>query len=117
MSIAYIFTVKVNDGAMDDFSALASKMVEATKAEDGCEAYEWFAADDGTTVHIYERFADDDALVTHFGNFQAFQGDFFGVCKPAGMTVYGAPSGKAKEILDGMSARMMSPIDGFARLG
>lgn len=29
----------------------------------------WFVSDDGGSGHIYERYADSDAVPTHLGNF------------------------------------------------
>jgi quinol monooxygenase YgiN len=47
-------------------------MVESTKAEPGALNYEWFISEDGTSCHIYERYADSAAAMVHMGHFPAF---------------------------------------------
>ena len=37
---------------------LMDEMVESTQAEPETLSYDWFVSDDGSTVHIYERYAD-----------------------------------------------------------
>ena len=61
-----MLVVKTKDGMKDDFHALMHEMVASTQAaEPNTHGYVWTTPDDGSTIHIYERYADSNAaLVT-----------------------------------------------------
>lgn len=93
------------------------EMVTATQSnEPGAQSYEWFVRDDSKTCHIYERYADSAAVMTHLGNFGArFAERFLDAVEPTRLTVYGNPSEEARGALAGLNAAFMSPIGGFSR--
>lgn len=115
-AVHWVLMLEVKDGKLDEFKALAAEMVAATQEEAGAQIYEWFVSDDGSAVHLYERYADSDATLTHLGNFGAnFAGRFFGCADPTGFYVYGSPNEAAAKALTGAGATLMGPIGGFAR--
>ena len=107
----------IKPGELDNFKALMKDMVEATQAnEPNTMNYEWFTSEDETRCHIYERYADSAATMTHVGNFgQHFAERFMAVLDVTGMTVYGNPNDEVREALSGFGAVFMVPIGGFAR--
>jgi quinol monooxygenase YgiN len=52
-------------GKVGDLLELLRWMVEHTRTEPGCERYDLFGRTDGDSVHIFERYRDDDALQAH----------------------------------------------------
>ena len=73
-------------------------MVESTQVEPGTLSYDWWVSEDGSAVHIYERYADSDALVTHITGFgEKFAGRFLAMVDPGRFTVYGEPNDEARE--------------------
>lgn len=64
------------EGALDTMRSAIATMVEASRAEEGCIAYT-FTTDvlDPTTMHIVEKWRDEDALKFHFStpHMAAFQ--------------------------------------------
>ena len=68
-NISWNLRVSIREGQLDNFNALMSEMVESTQSEVGALMYEWFLSEDKTTCHIYERYADSDAVMAHLGNF------------------------------------------------
>jgi len=107
----------VKDGQLEDFRALMKDMVGATQAnEPGALNYEWSIGDDGATVHIYERYADSAATMTHLASFGANFADRFMACVDVtGFNVYGAPDDEVRGALAPFGAVFMDPFGGFAR--
>jgi quinol monooxygenase YgiN len=77
--------------------------------------YEWFISEDSTTCHIYERYADSAAVMTHMGNFAAFGERWDAAAEITGATAYGAPSDEVKALVAGVGGTLMAPLGGFAR--
>ena len=92
-------------------------MVEATRAnEPSTLSYEWFITDDNKSCHIYERYADSDAVMTHLGAFgEKFAERILAISEPTRFMVYGNPSEDARKALSGFGAVFLAPIGGFAR--
>jgi len=59
--------MSIDPAKRDEAAAAARTVGAATKAEAGCEAYEFsFDIDDPATIHIFERWASQEALDQHF---------------------------------------------------
>ncbi len=116
-AVSWVLELNVKDGQLDAFKALAREMSKATQAnEPGTSHYEWFAGDDGKTVHVYERYADSAATMVHLGTFGAkFAERFLACVDPARLMVYGDPSAEVRGALAGLGAAHMTQFDGFAR--
>lgn len=78
--------------------------------------YEWFVSDDGSAVHIYERYADSDATMAHFGAFdEHFKKQFELMVHQTRFYAYGSPSDACRDALTRRGAQVMSAFGGFAR--
>ena len=114
--VSWNLQLAVRDGRLDDFRSLMKEMVESTRAEAGAQAYEWFISEDGTTCHLYERYADSAATMVHLGAFGSkFAERFLSCVEPTGFSVYGDPSDDVRGVLDGFGAVYLGPFGGFAR--
>jgi hypothetical protein len=93
------------------------EMVEATQADElNAMNYEWFITEDDKSCHIYERYSDSAAVMTHLGNFGAkFAGRFMAALKPTRIMVYGDASDEVKAALSGLGAVHLTFIGGFTR--
>jgi quinol monooxygenase YgiN len=116
-NVYWVFELAVNPGRFEDLKALAAEMTDATQRNDpGTLNYEWAISDDLQVCHIYERFQDSAAAVTHLRSFGAnFAARFTEVLKPTRLVVYGAPSGQLKDALAGLNPIYMSAFGGFRR--
>ncbi len=116
-TVSWVLELNVKDGQLDAFKALAQEMSEATQADEpGATHNEWFANDDGKTVHIYERYADSAATMVHLGTFGAKYTERLLACaEPARLMVYGDPSEEVRGALAGFGAVHMTQFAGFAR--
>lgn len=115
--VSWNLRLSVIDGKLDDAKALMDEMVAATEADEpGALAYEWFLSEDGSTCHLYERYADSDATMVHMGNFTTkFMERFMGCFTPTSIVVYGEPSDAVRGVLDGFGAVYLGSWGGFAR--
>lgn len=104
-------------GGSDEFATLMKQMVEATQTnEPGTLSYEWSRSADGKMCHIYERYADSAAVMTHLGTFsERFAGRFVEILKPMRLVAYGSPSEEVKEALAGFNPTYMHSVGGFSR--
>ena len=114
--VSWSLQMSVRDGCLDDARALVSEMVAATRDEPGALIYEYFVSDDGTSCHIYERYADSAAVMTHLGNFGANFADRFMACfEVTSFSVYGPASDEVRDALDAFGAAYLGTLDGFSR--
>ncbi|MDH4177152.1 MAG: antibiotic biosynthesis monooxygenase [Thermoleophilia bacterium] len=114
--VSWVLEAAVKDGRLDAFTALMHEMVEGTSAEPQTLAYEWYISADEATVHIYEKYADSEAMVAHVSGFmEKWAGRFLECIDVTRFVVYGDPSPAARELLDGFGAAYLAPWGGFSR--
>ncbi len=116
-NVHWVLEIEIKQGELDNFKALMNEMVEATRAnEPGTMNYEWFISADERSCHIYERYADSAATMTHLGSFgQNFAERFMAAVTPTRLVVYGDPSDEVRAALSAFGAVHMAQIGGFAR--
>jgi len=116
-NVYWLLELNIKDGEAENFKVLMNDMVEATKAnEPGTINYEWFVSDDGKHCHIYERFVNSAATMTHLASFgEKFAERFLAALEPTRMVVYGDPSSEVREALVGFGAVHFEQVSGFAR--
>ncbi|MFC1764123.1 antibiotic biosynthesis monooxygenase [Planctomycetota bacterium] len=78
--------------------------------------YEWTISGDSKNCHIYERYVDSAATLTHWGTFgEKYAERFMSAVDPTRFVVYGDTNNEVKAALAGFGAVFMSPFGGFAR--
>jgi quinol monooxygenase YgiN len=114
--VSWLLELAVKPGELDNFKTLVNEMTESTEAEPGTLMYEWSINEDGSVVHLYERFADSGAAVGHLSGFgEKFAQRFLSAVDPTRLSVYGTPSDNAKEALGALGPAYLTPLGGFAR--
>jgi quinol monooxygenase YgiN len=114
--VSWVIELAVKPGKLETFRTLMEEMVTSTRDEPGALVYQWFVSDDGTIVHIYERYASSDAVMAHPKNFGAkFAERFLGAVDPTRFTVYGTTSAEVKAALSGFAPTYLGPFGGFLR--
>ena len=115
-AVSWLLRATINNGANDDFRSLMDEMIESARDEPGTTNYEWFIDDSESSFHVYERYADSDAAMTHIGNFDAkFAERFLSLVEVSEMTVYGAPSDEVRQALAGLGSNFYGNLGGFSR--
>ena len=77
---------------------------------------DWAISDDRQVCHVYERYQDSAAAMTHLEPYGAsFAARFKEVVKPIRRVVHGTPSAQVKDALAGLSSVYTAPFEGFRR--
>jgi len=113
--ISWVFEAAVKPDALDEYNALAQEISRNNQETEPDQLiFEWFI--DGQDVHIYERYKDSAAALSHVQQFVAnFAGPFLDLCTPTRMSVYGEPSDELKVALTGFNPRYLGTLAGHAR--
>ena len=116
-NISWLLTLNVKEGQLENFKKLMSEMVDfVNQNEPDTSNYEWYLSDDEKTLHIYERYNDSAAVMTHLKGFgENFAERFMGCLDPTGFTVYDNPGADVKDALAAFGPAYMSQANGFAR--
>jgi quinol monooxygenase YgiN len=115
--VSWMLELDLEAGRESDFRDLMAEMVDATKAnEAGTLDYQWSTSADGGRCHIFERYVDSAAVLTHLGTFgEKFAGRFLEILKPVRFVVYGSPSTAVQDALAGFKPVYMHAVGGFSR--
>ena len=90
--VYWIITGEINSGQEDAFRAICARMVESTQAEPGALNYEWSIAENSRTFHIYERYADSEAVKFHRAQVGEMLKELYAATALKSLTLYGNPS-------------------------
>jgi quinol monooxygenase YgiN len=114
--ITIIVELSIEAGDVSSFERLMAEMVESIAPEPGTLAYEWMLGDGGRTCHMYERYADSAALVTHLRGWSGkFASRFLALAKPTRVVVYAHPDAETEAALAAFSPTYLVPRGGFHR--
>ena len=114
-AVRWLVELTIKDGQFENFKALMKDMVEAVQTEAGATHYEWFISEDNKTFHVYERYVDSAAVLTHAETFAAFSERFLSIVEPTRLVVYGEPSAEVRAGLKAFDPVYMAQTGGFAR--
>ena len=115
--VSWMLELDIQEGRKDDLPNLIAEMVSATKAnEPGTLDYEWSISADGKRCHLFERYVDSDAVLTHVRTFgEKFAGRFLELLKPVRLVIYGSPSATVQDALAAFQPVYMQFAGGFSR--
>lgn len=115
--VYWLLELAIQPGKRDEFHQLMLDMVDVTQAnEPGTLNYEWSISSDGTACHIYERYQDSAAVLTHLSTFGTHFADrFFALLTPTRFAIYGSPSAELKQALAAFSPLYLVSVGGFHR--
>lgn len=112
----WIFTLNVKPGHLQAFRSLVTEIVSASSEEPGTLAYQYSISADEKTVHIFERYRDSFAFVSHVEQtFGRYAERFLSMVTVTSLVVYGNPDAQAREALDSFNATYMNLFAGFAK--
>ena len=95
-NISVVLSFDVKDGKESDFQDLMADLVESSREEEGTLNYEWYRT--GDTVHTFERFVDNDAMMEHLSTFgEKYVGRFVEIASVNGLTIYGPADERVRE--------------------
>ena len=117
MSENVIWTVEgtIKTGQREELLALMREMIASVEAEAGTLNYEWTLGADGSSLHVYERYRDDAAVVAHLGTWARFAGRFTANVEITRFVVFSELSPALRETVAVMNPIYMRPIGGITR--
>lgn len=117
-NILAVAETSIHPGQLDNLRALVREMIDdIQRDEPGTLNYEWFIADDGKSMHVYERYADSEAYVLHLRNFgQRYAERCFACLTTTQIAIYGNPSDELRALFaeHTLALTYLSPFAGFA---
>jgi quinol monooxygenase YgiN len=115
--VSWLTECAVKEGKLDELKELMDEMVAATSEEEpGALNYEWFISEDGGTLHLYEKYADSAAMVTHANAFvERWVRRFMGCVDVKRFTAYGNPDEAAQKAMAPFGGKQLGTLGGFAR--
>ena len=116
-NVYWVIELAVSPDSFEDLKTLNAELVEATrKNEAGMLDNHWAISDDRQVCHIYERFQDSAAVMTHMQWFGPNFGERFAkILKPTHVVIYSTPSAEVKNAFAGFNPIYMAPLGGFRR--
>lgn len=114
--VSWVIELAVKPGQLDAFKQLMEEMVAGTREEPETLNYEWYISGDESTVHIFEKYADSEAMITHVKGFlDKWAARFMDCVEATRFTVYGNPSDPARELLAPFGGTYLAAWGGFAQ--
>jgi quinol monooxygenase YgiN len=113
--IYWLLEVSILPGQLENFRAVVGELIASTELEPGTLGYDWNLSADETVCHIYERYVNSAALLTHGQGFHAFAERFFKTCRPTRCDIYGTPSAEVKAAMADLHPTYYTPLGGFSR--
>jgi quinol monooxygenase YgiN len=115
--VYWILALKMKAEKVESFKTLIEEMVASTEAnEPNTLNYEYSFSSDDERCHIFERYTDSAAAMTHLTNFgEKFAERFLPKVEVLSLTVYGRPNEDVVEALAVFNPSYLRPAAGFAR--
>jgi quinol monooxygenase YgiN len=113
--IQYLVKLRVHDGKLDAFKALAAEAVRLVEAnEPNMQGYQWYFNADETECTVIEQYPSAEHILAHLGNVGPTLGQLLEV-SDLGIDVYGTIDDDARAALDPLGAVYHSHAMGFSR--
>jgi quinol monooxygenase YgiN len=113
--VSFLVEGTVKPGRHDDLTAVMDELVESTRGEPGALTYAWSVSEDGTLVHLLERYTDPAAALAHLETFGSrFAERYFDAVEPTRFVVYGGDEAIV-EALAAAQPVIMRPLTGLLR--
>ena len=113
--IYWLLEVAIKPEKLDAIRSVALDLIAKTESEPGTLAYQWNLSEDETVCHIYERYQNADAVLTHVQSFGTFAARFMEASNPTRFHVYGPVNDAVKEALADLQPVYFSDLGGFSR--
>lgn len=114
--ITFNCVFQIVPGRFGEFKTLVRSMVEMSKQESGCLAYEYSVSEDNLTVHIVERYQDSDAILHHLSEtFSKVAKEFDELASCSSFVIVGTASEQVQSLLAGANPIYVRNFDGFSK--
>jgi quinol monooxygenase YgiN len=109
--ISWHVELRIKPGHLDNFRLLTEEMVAFTRHEPGALSYQRFISADDMTIHVYERYINSAAALSHLQAFsRTYSERFSGMVERTRFVVFGYPNAELKAVLDTFNATYCKPF-------
>lgn len=109
--ISWRVVLSVRPHQLESFKLLTEEMVEASRKEEGVLSYGRFITDDGSLIHVYERYQSSTAAIQHLVEFKRrFGARFSTMVDRNQFFVYGTPTEQLKDLLNDYQPIYLKPF-------
>lgn len=122
--VFFVVELDIQPGQAAELREVARQMVDlAQQHEPGTLGYEYLLSDDGSRCHIFERYVDSNALLSHSSSFPAELQKRGQAFRPIRLTAYGDVSTSVREsridpirnMVPGFDVAYFRRLSGFSR--
>jgi quinol monooxygenase YgiN len=94
--ISWHVELRIKAGHLDNFRLLTEEMVAFTRHEPGALSYQRFISADDVTIHVYERYINSAAALSHLQAFsRTYSERFSGMVERTRFVVFWLPERRA----------------------
>ena len=106
------------DGKIKDkekYDLAMKTLTEASFEEEGTLKHEWTIAEDGETIHVYERYKDAESAMKHLETWAKFGHLYIDATEITRFVVYSNLTDDLREVVAGLNPIYMKPYGGFSK--
>ena len=110
-SVNFVVSLSIHDNGMANFERIVQQMIEGTRQEPGCTAYDWYMDKERRQCRLLEQYCDGAAVLAHLRGrvVQELVQKLMECCTITNFEVYGDPGEEATTILQSIPATIFSP--------
>ena len=110
-SVHFVVSLSIHDNGMANFERIVQQMIEGTRQEPGCTAYDWYMDKERRQCRLLETYCDGAAVLAHLRGrvVQELVQKLMECCTITNFEVYGDPGEEATTILQSIPATIFSP--------
>ena len=118
-NIHFLLDLTISDGKSEELERIVKAMNDATAAEPGALAYEWYLSKDGRHCRLFETYANAKAVQAHLNGIavQQYVPKMLGVCTLDRFEVYGVPDPASAAALESFGAKIFRHWKGISLQG
>ncbi len=114
-NIVWTIEGKIDPNKKHEYFALMDEMIAEVSNESGALAYEWTMGLDGETVHVYERYLNEEQTKKHLGTWARFAPRYLALVQVNKFIVYSELPHHLKDAVATLNPTYMKPIGGFSK--
>lgn len=115
--IIVIATLELVDDKLSELQAVINELQQhCRQTEDGMLQYDWYKADNSSTIKVLETYVDSEAVLFHFDNYKSFAPRLSEFRTFVSLEVYGTASNALRKRVEKINAIHYSAFATLNRL-
>jgi len=116
--ISVIATLELVGDKLSELQAVVTELQQHCKqTENGMLQYDWYKADNSSTIKVLETYVDSEAVLLHFDNYKSFAPRLSEFRTFVSLEVYGNASNELRKRVEKINAIHYSAFAALNKLG